>query len=456
MNYLDSIITPPTRVEQLKRIEAEASTKAEAERDIRAFEIYEIGKKAHLDHHLVVNAISDETVSVEDFTNTALEHVKKLVDDGRKSQVTDRFSLRQFILDRANGNSNTGAEREVIDAESSKEMYSKQLVRGAFLPQSVFQPKSAKRLLTAGTNTAGGFTVDEQLAALVEPLNPNLPISSLVTKQYTAKPFTAPVHETAATAEWTGETIAPTESTITFGEVKQSAKTILGFTTFSKELLVQSSLDIENLVRRDLSDVISFSIEKALLKATGTGGQPTGLENNANLTTITRSSADSITYDECLQAEEALGLANVMTMNRNQLKSGENNVARNQMLRRFSLNWIISPKFRRLCKKAEQLSGGSLSLWDDGNSGNSEITVHGSGSKRVPKILDYDAHISTFASQNLGILGNFADIVLTYFTSIDIVVDPLSLAESNLIKVVVSQMCDFYLRHNDSVVKISA
>ena len=92
--------------------------------------------------------------------------------------------------------------------------------------------------------------------------------------------------------------------------------------------------------------------------------QPTGLENNSDLTTITRSSADSISYDEALQvAEESFGLANVMIQSPNRtngLQSGENNVARNNMLRRFSLNWICSPKFRRLCKRVEQLSGGKF------------------------------------------------------------------------------------------------
>ena len=126
-----------------------------------------------------------------------------------------------------------------------------------------------------------------------------------------------------------------------------------------------------------------------------------------------------------LQAEEALGLANVMSMGgRNRLQSGESSVGIENMLRRFSLSWICSPKFRRLAKRASYFDNGSGSLWDDGDTGNSDaITVHGSGSKRVPKILDYDAHISTFANPNDGFLGNFSDIVLTYFTSIDVVVD---------------------------------
>ena len=87
------------------------------------------------------------------------------------------------------------------------------------------------------------------------PLDPNLPITSQVSKNYTSKPFSArQIHETAATAEFVGETIAPAESNITFGEIKQRARTILGFTTVSKEFYgAKSSQDVENLVRKDLS-----------------------------------------------------------------------------------------------------------------------------------------------------------------------------------------------------------
>ena len=445
------------QAERRRQIKFEASSKSEADRELRAFDIYSIGRKASLDESTISNAIADEKVSVSDFTSLALETLKKREESAHKSKVEDRFSMRQFILDRANGKSNLGAEREVVDAEMSKDIYNKHVARGALLPQSVFRQKRTKRLLSAGVDSAGGFTIEEQLLSLATPLDPSLPITSQVTKNYTSKPFTTAVKETPTTAFWTGETIAPTESTITFGEIKQRARTILGFTTFSKELLVQSTLDVENLVRRDLSDVISFSIERSLLKGTGMNNQPTGLENNANLTTISRASADAVTYDECLQAEESLGLANVMidNPNRNQLQSGEN-VGINQMMRRFQLVWVCSPKFRRMCKKVTQLDGGSFSLWDDGDTGTDAITVHGVGSKRVPKILDYNAYISTFASPNDGFLGNFSDIVLTYFTSIDVVVDSVSLAHQNLVRVVVSQMIDFYLRHNDSIVKISA
>ena len=442
------------RAEQRKKIEAEASSKGEAEQKVREYDIYDIGKRARLSHHVVVKAIH-ENMSVADFTEQALDTLKANIYSADKEKVSDRFSMRQFILDKANGKESLGAEREIIDTHSALESDSPYMARGVLLPGSVFQkkPTQSQRLLVAGTDSAGGYTIDDQLLRLVDPLDPNLPITERVTKNYTSKPFSYPIKQTQSSASFVGETIAPSESDITFGQVKQRARTILGFTTFSRELLTQSSLDVENLVRQDLSDVITFSIERALLKATGTGNEPKGLENNSEITTITRSSADSISVDECLQVEEALGLANVVIGDK---PYGENNLRNQMMMRRFSLNWICSSKLRRLCKKTAYLEGGSGSLWDVGDSGNSEITIHGSGSKRDPKILEYDAHVSTFSNADDMWLGNWSDLVLTYFSSIDVIVDQNSLSTQGLIRVTVSQMVDFFLRHNSSIVRLTA
>ena len=99
------------QADRRRQIKSEASSESEARRDLRAFDIYEIGRKASLDQHTISNAISDESVSVDDFRNAALKHVKKLVDDKRTSDLTDRFSLRQFILDQGKWKvCNLGAE----------------------------------------------------------------------------------------------------------------------------------------------------------------------------------------------------------------------------------------------------------------------------------------------------------------------------------------------------------
>ena len=449
-NNLENKIMAISQV-QRKIIESEASSKAEAERDIRAFEIYEIGKKAHLDHHVVVNAISDESVSLDDFRNTALEHVKKLVDDGHKSQVTDRFSMRQFILDKSEGRDISGANREVIDTEYAKER-GREPVTGVLLPRSVFKPKRTKRDLTAGTDSAGGYTIDQEILDLIEPLDPDLPMLSRVRKTYATKPFSVPRKLSRTQAQWTGETVEPTEQNITFGKIDQKPFNLVGWTSFSRELLMSSSVGIEELVRQDLRMALEIGAEKSILKATGVN-QPQGLEANTDIPTITRASASAITEDQLLEADSSVLSSNAVMQsqrNRNQLESGE----KNQRIRKASLAWIVSPKSRRLLKSAASLDEGSL--WQAGDRGNESVTIHEPGSTRQPRVINYEAYVSTFANDNDLWLANWSEIVVNFFSSPQVIVDPFSLSTAGIIRVTVSQFMDFHIRHADSVVRLSA
>ena len=69
----------------------------------------------------------------------------------------------------------------------------------------------------------------------------------------------------AATAYWVAESGAPTESQQTVGQVTMTPKTVGAYTDFSRRLILQSSLDVENMVRNDLAQVIALAIDKAAL-----------------------------------------------------------------------------------------------------------------------------------------------------------------------------------------------
>ena len=442
------------QAERRRQIESEASSKSEAERELRAFEIFEIGKKAHLEHHVVVNAISDEKMSVSDFTSIALETLKKREDIKHASQVTDRFSMRQLILDKAEGHTIVGANREVIDNEMMKER-GREPVNGLLLPQSVFKPKRTKRDLTAGVDSAGGYLVDDSLADLIQPLDPDLPMLSRVRKTYGTKPFSIPRKLTKTEAEWVGETAEPAEQTLTFDEIKQRPHNLVGWVNFSKELLLSSSVEVEDLVRSDLKMALAIGAEKALLKATGVN-QPLGLEANTDIRTITRSSGSAVTEDECLEAEESVLSSNavISSPDGKSLQSGENQT--NMRLKKAELAWVVAPKFRRLCKKNASLDGGSGNLWSTGDTGSDAVTIHRGGSVRQPTIIDHDAYVSTFVNDDQAWLGDWSQIVLNYFSSPQILVDPYTLSTRSLVRVTVSQFLDFHIRHADAVVKLSA
>ena len=208
-------------------------------------------------------------------------------------------------------------------------------------------------------------------------------------------------------------------------------------------------------MRSDLRMALAIGAEKALLKATGIK-QPLGLESNTDITTITRASANAVTEDELLEAEESVLGSNVVVQSPNgkNLESGENQM--NMRLKKAELAWIVSPKFRRLCKKTASLDGGSGNLWSTGNTGSDAVTIHRTGSTRQPKIIEHDAYVSSFANDNDAWLGDWSQIILNYFSSPEILVDPFTLSTRSLIRVTVSQYLDFHIRHADSVVRLSA
>jgi HK97 family phage major capsid protein len=57
-----------------------------------------------------------------------------------------------------------------------------------------------------------------------------------------------------------------------------SPKTVGAFTDYSRKLLLQSSIDVENFVRNDLAAVIALELDRVALYGSGASNQPTGLK----------------------------------------------------------------------------------------------------------------------------------------------------------------------------------
>ncbi len=90
----------------------------------------------------------------------------------------------------------------------------------------------------------------------------------------------------AASHFWVGENVAVTESEPTFGQLSMTPKTVGTFTDLSRKLILQSSSDVEALVRSDLATVLALAIDAAGINGTGAGGQPTGILNAAGIGSV--------------------------------------------------------------------------------------------------------------------------------------------------------------------------
>ena len=203
---------------------------------------------------------------------------------------------------------------------------------------------------------------------------------------------------------------------------------------------------------------MNLRIERNLLRATGATGQPTGLENNSDITVINRAQADQVTYDEILEIEEQILGANVAFPGNGTgaLASGEKDPRMQNFLRRFGLLWIVSPKMRRLLKQAQEPGfGASLPLWNTGNKGNDDITVWGDGTQEQPTVLGYPAYVSTFISDNSLLFGYFHDLIFSQFGSLDLVLDPYTLGNRGITRIFCHLDVDWFLRHSESLVRLS-
>lgn len=91
----------------------------------------------------------------------------------------------------------------------------------------------------------------------------------------------------AATAYWVStDTTALTESDQTFDQVSLSVHNVTGYTKFSRQLLLQSTPDIEGIVRSDLVRILAIAVDLAAINGSGSSGQPTGVLNTSGINSV--------------------------------------------------------------------------------------------------------------------------------------------------------------------------
>lgn len=411
-------IEEPTMTEQAAPVDVQvvATQAAEAERS-RIAAIEALGQRfnaAELSRKLI-----SEGVQLDAARAAFLEEIKvdqkpltgKEADVGLTDKEVRQFSVLRALNALANPSDKAAweaaaFEREVSEASAKAAGKS---ARGIFVPGEVLR---AKRDLTVGTATAGGNLVATDLMAdsfidLLRNRSVAIRAGSTVMNGLVGN-VAIPKQTGAATAYWVAESGAPTESQQTIGQVTMSPKTVGAFTDFSRRLILQSSLDIENMVRRDLAQVIALAIDTAALYGTAADNQPRGLKNQTGINTKDFAAANP-TFAElvAMESEVAADNADVGTM-----------------------RYLVNPAQRGALKSAEKFSGTGMTIWEPGN------TVNGYGTEVSNQITAGDVFF-----------GNFADLLIGFWSGLDLTVDPYAGATSGTVRVIALQDCDIAVRN---------
>ena len=226
-----------------------------------------------------------------------------------------------------------------------------------------------------------------------------------------------PKKTAAASAGWIAtEGGDSAESEFTSGSVTMSPKVIGAHTDASRLMLQQSSLDIENLIRDDLTQSIALAIDLGALAGSGSSGQPTGIANTSGINTTTFAAA-SPTFAEVIAMESAVAADNAL--------SG-------------SLSYICKPAdYGTLKTTSKDTGSGQFVVEPDGR-------MNGYNVVRSNQVTSGDFYF-----------GNFADLLIGMYGGLDITVDPYALSKAGGVRIIALQTVDVAVRHAVSFCKSS-
>ncbi len=221
--------------------------------------------------------------------------------------LESRVSITRILQSQMEGRSLSGAEAEF---SQEAERRNGRKAEGVFVPLAAFEKRG-----TVNTTTTANDLVptDHRASEYVQPLRNNLLARKLGVRVLSnlRGNVSIPKYATGTTAGWVAEGGALTGSDMTFDPVTLTPKHAGGITEMSRQLIQQSSPDIEALIRDDLAAVLAQAIDSALIKGGG-ANEPTGVLATAGIQTANLS---SLTWANVLGMLQKLDIVNASAAN---------------------------------------------------------------------------------------------------------------------------------------------
>lgn len=339
------------------------------------------------------------------------------------------YSINRAILAAADRTQNErpsvddGFEREISEHIRQNLPRDYKSRGGFFAPMAV---------LNTGTATAGGNTVFTQEGDFIDMLRAQMKVAQLGATILTGlEGGTLAFPKQTGAGSWTwvaenpGSDVALSDATV--GQVLLAPKAGQSATSYTRQLLAQSSLSVEQFVRADMSLAAALGIDLAAIAGTGASNQPTGILSTSGIGSVaggTNGAAPTYAHMVDLETAIAVDNADIGTM-----------------------AYLTTPGVRGTLKKTEQFSGtNGVPVWTGGKEG---------------EVNGYAAHVSTQVPSTLDkgtatdvchaiIFGVWSQLLIGYWGAMEVVVDPYTLKRQGLIEVANFQMVGVAVRHAEA------
>ena len=337
-----------------------------------------------------------------------------------------KFSVTRAIQGITNGGGIEGLEREISDEISLK---AGKRAQGFWMPPM-------ERNFVSGTGTLGGYAVATQNLGgeFIELLRNQPMVERLGARILNLQnPVTIPRQAAAGSVNWVGETVASTLSTGNFEQLTLTPFGVSANQQYSKQLLYTSNPSIDLMVQNDIHAILNLAIDKAALHGTGSG-QPLGISNTTGIGTVSvamlaAASLGSSLYPFLCSLETAISTAN----------ADQGAVA-----------FLMNSKTRSALKGTLKFAvNGSEPIWDNPTTPGGYPTVAGWRAECSNQIA---VNLTTGTATTICtavFAGNWSELLIGKFNggAVDLVIDPYSLAQNGVVRVLARSWVDVGVRH---------
>lgn len=400
-----------------------------------ALDIIDLAKKEDRDltpdEEIKVNGATEKTTGFDELIANA-ENREKL--EGLRSapivntgvSANEPKEVKSYSLVKAIRSQLPNQQLEGLELEMHQEAVKEVQERGGKI-EGVGVPSfiTEKRDLNVGTAVDGGNTVPTEHMGFIEALQPKLQVEGLgatIMRGLTGN-VDIPRNSTKGAAVWEGETDANAEAAPKFDKISLTPNRLGAKTIMSKQLLFQSSIDVERFAANDLGRAIAIAVDAAAINGAGSGSVPEGILNVTGIGDVaggTNGLAPTFANLISLESELAVDNADV-----------------------GSLAYLTTPGIRGYLKGLKKDAGSGEFVF-----ANNELNGYRAAiSTQVPSTLTKGTSSGTCHAI---IFGDFSQLILAQWSGMDLVVDPYTLATNGQVQIVANTWWDVAVRHAEA------
>lgn len=326
-----------------------------------------------------------------------------------------RFSVTKFLRDIVEHREPQGLEGEVAKIGAEELKRSGQTPRGFVIPTAYL--RATGQGVASGTASDGQVLVTESSPRYVDSLKERLVCAKLGATILGDLSGIVPVFTNdTVSASWLAEAAAASPAKLAFSKKTMTPHRASIVGAFSKDLIYQTSVDVENIVYNELINAHATLLEQAVINGTGEANQPTGILKTSGIGSVV--SGGTLSWANVVALEAAVAKENALQGNLGYVANG-----------------TVMGDLKTISKSA---SNPSFLLEAPYNNLNG-----------------YKFEWTNIVPESTLIFGNWSDLFIGQWGGLDIVVDNYTLAHQAEIRIVINTYNDVCVARAESFAAIT-